>query len=398
MLAPGHDARTFVRLKPALPEPLQEQASTGVIPGLVGLDAEVILREEHILGAIAVQIGDSHTIRGGRLRPGRQRTPFQMIPAVEEHARIEVQRRHAGQGLPEASEQVVHRGPTERLGIGEATRRIRNQSGQGGAFADRPIPTVRSDIAFEHIPDSVALEISVADPQGPMTGIGTEEVIPPPVSGHEIHAPIAIEVSGVDPQPKPRPLGEAIHPDRQPRSPKRRIPGFQRACPIAEQPERPPGGADRQIRMPVVIQIGEDRALGQPQSLEGITDHQAPATVADQPGRRRLGIPSRHFADTDEDLQFAVAIDIGRSHGTHRTSAAREDLSAGPGRRIHDPDRSPVGEPVFQIADAGQDHPPLHEERGQIPGSRLEERRVDDGGEPAPGVVGEDSEGTPLPG
>ena len=58
------------------------------MPGGLGVHAEEILREEHILLAVPVKVGNADAERRRELRLDRQRARLEVIATVQEHHRI----------------------------------------------------------------------------------------------------------------------------------------------------------------------------------------------------------------------------------------------------------------------------------------------------------------------
>ena len=223
-------------------------------------------------------------------------------------------------------------------------------------------------------------------------------MVPPPVPRGQVHASVAIKITRCDAQPKTRPLGEALNTGRQSGATQWRIPSLQSAPSIAEQANRPPGRAHRQIRPCIVIQVGENHAIDQTQFFKSRLDPQTPTPVLQQKRRRRLRITPRDFPNPDEDFQLSIPVHIGRRHGTHRAGATAEDFTAHSGRQVHDPDRAAIGDPVLTIADAGQDYPAQHHHSGLIPRGGLEQRWIGKGREASMRVVGEHPKRSTLTG
>ena len=69
----------------------QQQSATGIVAGGPGLRREEVLREEHVLMAVAVEVGDPCVERGRELRFDGERNGLETPPAIKED--LMVQRR-----------------------------------------------------------------------------------------------------------------------------------------------------------------------------------------------------------------------------------------------------------------------------------------------------------------
>ena len=66
----------------------QDEADARIVAGSLGVHAEEVLREEHILVSVTVKVGDADAKGGSKLGLDGQRPRLEMIAAVQEHHRI----------------------------------------------------------------------------------------------------------------------------------------------------------------------------------------------------------------------------------------------------------------------------------------------------------------------
>jgi len=126
--------------------------------------------------------------------------------------------------------------------------------------------------------------------------------VPAPVRGDEVHPAVAVEVPG----------GDAVPPATETRQSERGGAFLEFTALIAEDANRPPFAGQHQVGIAILVQVGEDRAADQTEPRETLGDAEALALVGEQTRRGRRGVAPGDRAATQEEIEVAVAVEIGK--------------------------------------------------------------------------------------
>lgn len=311
-MPPGHG------FEPQPADAAHPQTEATVAAAGLGLRRKEVMHQDDVLHTVRVDVGDDDPERRRHLRQPWQRCSVKAAVALFEHdvaQFVALEHQRVAERLAVDVAQLRAR----ELVVGrEAFAHERHRLAAAAEPAHRQLAFGR-DLALDDVERAVAVEVARIEPlrllrRGLVLRVEAE------VGGDEVDVAIAVEVAGGEAVPLPAQLREAE---------RLRAVDEPFAALVAEHAHGLPRGGDDQVDEAVGIDVGPHRTrhhAGVAQAgrdFAGDVD-EAATVVAQQAARPRLREAARHDARADEQVEIAVAVEVGCADTARAVAKVRQ--------------------------------------------------------------------------